>query len=349
MVYSAGERIYKYDLLNYIGGGEFGEVWLANDVSLNSKCALKLLDQNHKSVDERLLEAKIGNRLQHANVVNIKYADVVKYKGTDIVMIAMPFYKNGAVTTQLNSCNFMPTNCVIKCLIDILRGLEYLHENGYYHCDIKPNNILIGDNGEYILSDYGITCYSPTGTAVHPRQIYLPHISPETLCKSVYDTRTDIYQIGLTAFRLLNGISEISSDFLSDNSQFEYAVNNGKVVTDKKFKFYVPNKLRRIVLKAVSLNPDDRYQSALEMRRALEQIALKGYCSSNVNGEIVMICGNKEYRFDFIPNTDKTSDIVLYQKNLKSGRETKASKFCCKKIKNSELNKYAHKFANELL
>lgn len=350
-MYNVNDQIYKYQLVKRIGGGNFGEVWLANDNTLKTQCALKLLPKNDTSIDERLLEAQIGNRLQHNNVINIKYADVVQCgnPANPVVIIAMPFYRNGSVISQLNSCNFLPTNLTVKCLIDILRGLEYLHENGYYHCDIKPNNILIGDNGEYILSDYGITCYSPTHTAVHPRQCYLPHTSPETINKNTYDVRTDIYQLGLTAFRLFNGISEIKSDFLANRDSFKNSVLNGKVVTEGKYQPFVPKKIRRVISKAIALNPDDRYQSALEMRRALEQIALKGSCSSNINGEIVFVSGNKEYRYIVIPTTDKTSNILVYQKHLCSGRETKASKYCYTGIKNSEVKKAIHKMATELL
>ncbi len=349
MEYSINEQIYKYKLVYFIGGGNFGEVWFAEDISLNNSCAVKLLPKDDATIDERLLEAKIGNRLQHTNVVNIKYADVIEHNSKTLVAIAMPFYKNGSVTSQLNSCNFLPTNLAVKCLIDILRGLEYLHENGYYHCDIKPNNILIGDNGEYILSDYGITCYSPTHTAVRPRQCYLPHTSPETINKNIYDARTDIYQLGLTAFRLFNGISEIKNDFSADVNAFSNSVLNGKVVTDNKYQPYVPKKIRRVISKAIALNPDERYQSALEMRRALEQIALRGYCTSNVNGDIVFVSGNKEYRFEIIPVTDKTSNIVVYQKNQNSGRETKSNKFCCENVKKSEVKNKIHKLTTELL
>lgn len=350
-MYNVNDVIYKYRLIKYIGGGNFGEVWLAIDNTLKTQCALKLLSQSNVSIDERLLEAQIGNRLQHNNVVNIKYADVVQYGNppSSVVIISMPFYQNGSVISQLNSCNFLPTNLVVKCLIDVLRGLEYLHENGYYHCDIKPNNILIGDNKEYIISDYGITCYSPTHTAVQPRQCYLPHTSPETINKNIYDVRTDIYQLGLTAFRLLNGISEIKSDFLADINVFKNSVLTGKVVTDGKYQPYVPNKLRRIISKAIALNPNERYQSALEMRRALEQISLKGYCTSNFNSNIIFISGNKEYRYEIIPVTDKTSNIIAYQKNQRSCRETKAIKYCYKGIKNSEIKKKIQKMANELL
>lgn len=85
------------------------------------------------------------------------------------------------------------------------------------------------------------------------------------------------------------------------------------------------------------------------MRRALEQIALKGYCTSNVNGDVVFVSGNKEYRFEIIPVTDKTSNIVVYQKNQNSGRETKSNKYCHYGLKNSEVRKSVHKMATELL
>ena len=351
MKYHTGETIYKYELQDYIGGGEFGEVWLAKDIALDSQCALKLLPRNDISIDERLLEAQIDNRLQHNNVVNIKYADVIQY-GTPaqpVVTIAMPFYSHGSVLSQLNSNNFLDLKLTIKCLIDVLKGLEYLHENGYYHCDIKPNNILVGEHGEYILSDYGITCYSPTHTAVHPRQCYLPHTSPETISDNTYDERTDIYQLGLTAFRLINGISEIKNDFITNQALFQKSVLQGKVVTDNKYQPFVPRKIRRVISKAVALNPEDRYQTALDMRRALEQLSMTGTCTADVNGNVIICSNGYTYRYEIHPLTAKTSDFIVYKKLDRTGRETRATKYCMQNIKNSVLSKQILALSTDLL
>jgi serine/threonine protein kinase len=236
----------------------------------------------------------------------------------------------------------------VKCLIDVLRGLEYLHENGYFHCDIKPNNILVGDHGEYLLTDYGITCYSPTHEAVQPRQCYLPHTSPETISNNTYDERTDIYQLGLTAFRLMNGISEIKNDFASDINCFRESVLQGNLITDNKYQAYIPRKIRRIISKAIAINPEDRYQSALEMRRALEQLSLRGTCTSDVNGNIIIISKGNSYRYEAHPITSKKSDFLVLKKNLKSGRETRATRYCvC--IKNSEIYKKILNLVTDLL
>jgi serine/threonine protein kinase len=109
--------------------------------------------------------------------------------------------------------------------------------------DIKPQNILIGDNGEYVLSDYGITCHSPTHSSVSPRSLYLPHAAAESIQENRYDARTDIYQLGLTAFRLINGISTIKDFFMRDRAAFGQAILDGKIISESSFQPYVPHRL----------------------------------------------------------------------------------------------------------
>jgi len=285
-MYSIGEQIYKYKLINPIGGGVSGQVWLAEDKSLSKPVAVKIMDTNNSSVDRRLLEAKIGSRLEHVNVVNILYADTLIHNGKEIVLIAMSYFQQGSILKKVNSLNFLDMPLAIKYIIDILRGLEYLHESGFYHGDIKPNNILIGDNDQAILTDYGLTCYSPKHKAICPRASYLPHRSPETISKNVYDEKSDIYQLGLTAFRLLNGIGTIKDKFLADRNNFDRLVSIGQLVTDKDFQPFIPNNLKKIIMKAIEVNPDNRYGSSLEMRRELEKLFYVGYCTSGIDGKL---------------------------------------------------------------
>ena len=87
---SPGQTIYKYVLQQPIGGGGYGDVWLAHDRTISRDLAVKVLAQG-VTIDERLQEARIGNHLDHANLVKMHYADVVQHNGTDLVIIAMGY------------------------------------------------------------------------------------------------------------------------------------------------------------------------------------------------------------------------------------------------------------------
>lgn len=145
--FNAGDQLYKYLLRQHIGGGHFGQVWLAHDLTLARDVAVKILDESMAPVAAHLNEAKVGNRLEHPNVIHIHYADVVGTPSGNVVAIAMDYHPNGCATSQLNPTNFVPMTEAIRITIDILRGLEYLHESGLFHNDIKPSNILIGPRG----------------------------------------------------------------------------------------------------------------------------------------------------------------------------------------------------------
>ncbi|MDK2822851.1 MAG: hypothetical protein PWQ67_1291 [Clostridia bacterium] len=196
-----GQNIYKYLLKRKLGNGQFGQVWLSTDTSINKEVALKILDDPYETVANLLEEARIENKLNHQNLLKICYADVVKVEEKLITLISQEYHPNGYLVNRLNNFNFLPLPEVIKYLCDILCGLEYLHHQGFFHNDIKPSNILIGNNSEGILADYGITGFSPDGGSITPKSSYIIHQAPETsMEKPIINIATDIYQVGVTAF-----------------------------------------------------------------------------------------------------------------------------------------------------
>lgn len=320
---ATGDKIYKYDLIQRIGGGHFGEVWLANDMTLSREVAVKILDESMAPIAENLKEAQLGHRLEHQNVVHVHYADVVQWNSVGVVIIAMDFHPNGSVVGQLNSTNFIPLTHAIKITIDILRGLEYLHELGLYHNDIKPSNILIGSRGEGVLTDYGISCLSPDLQPAQAPNAYVLHRAPETSKNNTISMQTDIYQVGLTLFRLINGIGLIQ-DLRNSLGQdgFEELKTQNKLPRKQDYLPFVPNSIKRIIANAAKADQSQRYQSALEMRRALEAIHLHGYWSSNATGEMIGNFNNQEFRYN-IQKTSKGLTFTPYRKRLSSGNETK--------------------------
>jgi len=339
-----GETLYKFELKNRIGAGSFGDVWLAHDRTISRDVAVKVLDEG-VTIDERLSEARIGNHLDHANLVKMHYADVVKHNGSNLVIIAMDYHANGSILSEVNSGNFLPLPRMIHYITNILQGLEYLHELNLYHSDIKPGNLLIGDAGQGVLTDYGITCHSPGGQPVQPRNSYKLHIAPEILSSNQMNVQTDIYQTGLTAFRLLNGLGLIRDKF-NRLGQAEYykLVAAGKVIHPKDYQLFVPRNLKTVLNRAVNVDPGSRYQSAVDMRRALERLSYPGYWTTDANGNLIGRNDRYEFHYEEHPRTVNTFDFVAFKKNRDSGKETTIGDFSRKHLSGKERDDLKGKF-----
>ena len=340
--FTNGEQIYKYQLIRYLGGGNFGEVWLANDMSINSRVAVKLIQSSSDEVIGKLQEAQIGNHLNHPNLVRVHYADIVNYKDVSLIVIAMDYHSNGSILNQINLCNILPIPVALGYITDVLRGLEHLHSQGYFHNDIKPSNILIGSNEEGILTDYGISCCSPDLNPIVPELSYLLHRAPETIRTGEVSVLTDIYQIGLTSFRVLNGSEIISRKWKElGYGKFKEQILKGLIQPGDYLPF-IPCNLKRVINKSLHSDPTKRYQNAVEMRRAFEKLMFRGYWDCVEEDSLVGFDNKYEYRFEVYKNEFNEYDVNTMRKNRETGRETRIIKYCKKgmsKMQNEKLQK----------
>lgn len=346
MVFNKGDRIYKFELETKLGNGSFGEVWLAKDVHIDKEVALKILPSNFSTIAKQLEEAKNGKKVSHKNLLEIYYADVAEAPdGTIVTLIAQAYQKNGTIENNLNAHNFLPLPQLLKVLTDILLGLEYLHNGGVFHNDIKPSNILLDEHKNGVLSDYGISSFSEDKSPVSPKNVYKIHGAPETISGvQQISVLTDIYQLGCTAYRLANGISEIKSDFLKDTNLFKEGKLNGKIPS-RKHKPYVPKRLAAVINKAIEVDPKKRYSSAIEMKHALEQLHFPGYWTTNPDNTSELTgYGNKySYTYEIIPKAGNIFDFIAYQTN-KDGKRTRKSDFCKKNIPLKDKEKLVRDF-----
>lgn len=335
---SIGDQIYKFTLQERIGGGNFGDVWLANDNAIAKPLAIKIIDTTNTSINHELIEARIGNRMNHDNLIQVHSADVVDISGRDAVIIAMDYMPDGSITKKSCSGNFVDIRFSIKAIIDLLRGLEYLHDAGFYHNDIKPRNILIGSKGEALLTDYGISEFTSDGKGIEPQLQYQPHKAPETFDNHLIDVKTDIYQSGLTLFRLVNGLNLISDTFKSTApNDYSDLVKSGRLLDQAGWQPFIPNSLKRVIKKATNCDVNKRYTSALEMRRALEKLLYSGAWTCLPTGELQGDCGNYFYRFEVAHLKD--IKFIAFKKNKRSGRETRISAYSAKNLTAPQLQK----------
>jgi serine/threonine-protein kinase len=160
-------------------------------------------------------------------------------------------------------------------MIDVLRGLEYAHSKEILHRDIKPANILIGETGDGKLSDFGLAIPLKAinaGTLNIKGYAYVYHQAPEVLERRSYSILSDIYACGITLYRLVNGDAYLPApDIAYDVGNL---ILNGKFPDRDKYREFVPKNLRSLINKAMSIDPLNRFQSARDMRHALEQILI---------------------------------------------------------------------------
>ncbi|MCH9807009.1 MAG: serine/threonine protein kinase [Alphaproteobacteria bacterium] len=328
-VYAPNARLYKYNLVSRLGQGQFGQVWLANDLTLQRQYAVKILNPG-VPVDQRLKEAQISNRLQHDNLVHVYQADVVPHGNDHVVLLAMEYLPDGSVVQRLNPANFLPLSEVLSVGKQVLQGLDYLHANSFYHNDIKPENIMVGQAGQAVLTDYGIMGISTNGQPTAAPNAYRFHMAPEVMANGQINVQTDIFQTGLTLYRLASGLSSLRAKQAAMGwNDYHKAIGAGRLLDDRDFPAFVPNSLRRIIQKSVNPDPAQRYQSALDMRRAIEKLAFPGHWTTDATGNLIGYDQRHKYRLEKSPNATRF-DVTGYKRNLKSGRETRVSDFSVK-------------------
>lgn len=340
-----GDSVYKFKLHGSLGGGAFGQVWLARDTTIDRDVAIKIIEASVATISEKLLEAQIGNQLNHPNLVKVHYAEVVGVGAIPAVIISMDHHPDGSVLGRLTSGNFMPLPQAVACTIDVLRGLEFLHSLGMYHGDIKPKNILCGPNGSSVLTDYGITCQSPTGAPAPMRSAYRFHIAPSTLQTSNIDERTDLHQVGMTAFRLLNGIGILEEKYhrLGEPVYFDQ-VKNGTLIKPGDWAPFIPRQVKTIINKAIDPNPLRQYQSAREFRRALEGLNFPGCWTMDGTGTLIGLAGGYEFRFEEHAQAKRHFQLVAFKRSIATGRETRVTGHCASGLTKSDLARATHAF-----
>lgn len=298
-----------YEKLEKLGEGNFGEVWLVYDKALDVRRAVKTVRPDRIINPTNFYdEPRTLMELEHPNIV--KVVDAGKEKNGNLY-IAMEYLKKRSLETEYRG-KALPLSVALKYLCEICRGLEHAHINGFIHRDIKPANVLIGNRGEAKLSDFGLATRIPRGGVASPYG-YLTHMAPEIIRDQGATVLTDIYAVGVTAYRLLNGDS-----FLPDVSSTEEIADlilDSEYPDRSHYRPYIPRQLRTIINRAMNLDPVKRFQCAASMRNSLEKILVccdwKWFPRKNnviyetlINGAKikVVILAKANRRFDILTN-----------------------------------------------
>jgi beta-lactam-binding protein with PASTA domain/predicted Ser/Thr protein kinase len=257
----------RYTLIERIGSGGMADVWSAEDAMLGRQVALKFLHerfaQDQQFVERFRREAQAAAGLQHPNVVGVY--DRGEHEGRH--WIAME-YVQGASLKDLISRGLAPSEA-LEIVRQILAGASFAHQRGIVHRDLKPHNVLVDADGRARVTDFGIARagaseITQTGSVLGTAQ----YLSPEQAQGFEVDARSDLYSVGVILYEALTGQVPF---------QAETAVAIAlKQVSERprrpsEINPRVSPALDGVVMRALAKDPDNRFQSADEFLRALDE------------------------------------------------------------------------------
>lgn len=283
-MFRATDQIGSYFLIEKLGRGAFGEVWLAEEKTAISthKVALKL--PNSEDIDFEAIRQEAGvweDVKGHPNILPIIKADIIDEQ----VYIASEYAPDGSLSDWLKTCNGKaPTiEVAVKMTKGILSGLEHLHSKGVIHRDLKPANILLQANTPRI-ADFGIARLVKSTSSTTQSAGTPSYMAPECFY-AIRSVQTDIWAVGVLFNLLLTG-------HLPFPQPDPISVMNAILNSEPQIHAGIPTKLKEVIHKALHKDLTQRYQSALEMRMDLSNFSSNFY--TETEKKIIQLNFDKE-------------------------------------------------------
>ena len=256
--------IDKYKLLRVLGAGGMAAVYLAQQKWTKRKVALKLYTSkaNDTWVKAAHREAEILASMDHPHIMDLY--DVGEYNGYFYQVVE---YVDGkSLQDMLEPEDPTPISVVLKLMIDIADALDYLHRLGIVHGDVKPGNIMVSSGGIPILVDFGISETAQENAFQDLAVGTPPYISPEGW-RSIRDKRSDLWAFGMMLHHMLAGRLPFDT---TNSAEIKRIVTSQMPLDFSSLRKSAPQPVTRIVERCLQRDPDQRYQSAVDLRRDLE-------------------------------------------------------------------------------
>jgi serine/threonine-protein kinase len=255
----------KYEVVQHVASGGFGDVYEARDLNLQRPVAIKLLQQrftDHDDVKNSFFqEARALARLRNPHVVEVY--DVGSLG--DRIWIAMEFLEGRTLRDELEEDEVFDVARALKYTIAVLGAIAAAHEQGIVHRDVKPENVFV-DGERVLLGDFG-TAKVLSAARPHAHKVVgtAGYMSPEQTRLEPVDARSDLYAVGLVLYEMLAGRSALVVTPGMGLDQVLSLHLKGPTPLDQ-VAGWIPANVAAIVAKAIRVRPDKRFQTALQMQ-----------------------------------------------------------------------------------
>lgn len=259
----------RYQIIEMIGGGGMANVYLAKDLILNRQVAIKMLRMEFANDEEFIArfdrEAQSATSLSHPNIVNIYDVGDEDH----LLYMVMEYVDGMTLKEYIHRFSPLPIQDVVDIMKQITSAIHHAHEHNIIHRDIKPQNILIDQNGQVKVTDFGIAIALSSTALTQTNSILgsVHYLSPEQARGGLATKKSDIYSLGIVFFELLTGRLPFSGHS-PVSIALKHLQNNTPSV--RSYQPDIPQSIENIVLRATAKDPFHRFQSVTDMYHSLE-------------------------------------------------------------------------------
>ncbi len=267
----------RYEILDELGQGAMGMVYKARDPKINRLVAIKTIRFSDEFEDDRISdvkdrffkEAELAGKLSHPSIISI-YDVGEDY---ELTYMAMELLNGKDLEHYCQKDTLLPLSKVLRIVSETAAALDYAHQQGVIHRDIKPANIMVLENGDIKVTDFGIAkavSSSQTRTGII---LGTPnYMSPEQINGRKIDGRSDIFSLGIVFFQLLTGELPFKGKTLTE---LFYQITQAKHPSPKEINPKVIRPCEQLIDRALAKNPADRFQNAGELARYVSILTQK--------------------------------------------------------------------------
>lgn len=256
--------IGRFLIKSSLGKGAQGEVFLARDPELERDVAIKAMVSKGVQSQSLLQEAKMVSKLQHPNIVTLY--DVVQHDSLPYLVYA--YVKGQTLANYIKQQSSLPMSKAVQILLGVLDAIQYAHEHQVLHLDLKPANIMLSEQGEPLVMDFGIARTFQQAGQGSAGLIGSPqYIAPEIIRGDSPSIRSDIFSLGMMLYEMVTGKPAVEGDNIYE---ILHKLANETNAAPSAHNQKVDGQLEALIQKALAKDPEQRFSSVAALKEALQ-------------------------------------------------------------------------------